>query len=175
MRKLIPSGLVLASGLIAALQASPLDAQQTVAMVTSTRSAPPEKAAELERKAEELYSQPSRYAQAARLLVRAAELRTPDDPAHVSNLSMASRLFFYAGEKMQAFALMERAADAALSAGDVLTAAHGFVDASHLAAQNGRGNDVVRLVERARLLTSSPLLAERDRSDVKSRLKSVHS
>lgn len=173
MRKLIPSGMVLAGGLVAALQASPVVAQETIAMMTSARSGPVEKATELERKAEELYSHPARYSQAARLLIRAAELRSIDDPVYVTNLSMAARLYFYAGEKLQAFELMERAATAALSRGDVLTAAHAFVDASHLAALNGLSSDVTRLVERARLLTASPLLADRERAGVKSRLESA--
>jgi hypothetical protein len=166
MRKPIATGLVIASGLLAALHATSVGAQTQLALVTD----PVEKAVELERKAEEMYTQPGRYAQAARLHVRAAGLRSVTDPMHIRNLEMAARLFYYAGLKEEALTTMETAATDALASGDVVSAANDYVDASHLASETGRPDEAKRLSERARLLTASPLLTKSDRERINGRL-----
>ena len=168
MKKSVTTALILASGLAAALQATPARSQTTLAMAANSN--PPSKAVELERKAELLYGEPGRYHEAARLLLRAAELREDGDPMQVHDLSMAGRLFYYTGRKAEALRTIESAADAALAIGDVLNAAHLYVDASHLARENGRPDDAVRLMGSARLLTKSPLLAESSRREVTARL-----
>jgi hypothetical protein len=86
---------------------------------------------------------------------------------------MAGRLFFYAGKKAEALDAMETGATAALAAGDILSAANAFVDASHLAAAVGRIQDAERLNERAKLLTNSPLLGAADRAYITRRLNAV--
>jgi hypothetical protein len=169
MRKTISSALIIASCLALALEATRAQGQTAIAMVT--RSTPAE-AVELERKAAQLYSEPLRYLEAARLHMRAAELREHGDPMQVQNLSMAGRLFYYTGRKAEAFRAIEAAADAAIAVGDVLNAAHLFVDASHLAHEINRREDALRLRDRARLLTKSPLLAESDRNGVATRIDS---
>jgi hypothetical protein len=158
---------MMATGLLAALTVTPAHAQTALAMVTDPE---PTKALELEKKAEALYEQPGRYAEAARLHLRAAAERTSDDPLHVRDLYMAARLFYYAGNKTEALAAMERTAESALAAGDVLNAANAFIDASHLARETGNAESVTRFAERARLLTKSPLLGEKDRTNLQARL-----
>lgn len=168
-RKMMSTAFVV---LVLATSGAPAAAQTQLAM--STRSSGPiEKAEELERQAEALYTQPDRYADAARLHMRAVELRPVGDPERIRGLAMAGRLFFYAGKVEDALGAMEQGATAALSAGDVLNAANAFVDASHLAGQLGRVQDAERLNERARLLTNSPLLSETDRRHIAGRLLSA--
>ncbi len=167
MLKRILTGLVIASGLIVTLAVARTGGQSALAMLTD----PVEKAVELERKAEALYGQPSRYAEAARLHMRAAQLRQGSDPLHVRNLEMAARLFFYSRHKTEALHAMEAAAERALAAGDVVNAANNFVDASHLAGLSGSADGARRLADRARLLMKSPLLTEKDRETVEARLR----
>ncbi len=168
-KRMVSTGFAIASGLLLALNGAPVAAQTELAMAARV-GGPIEKAVELEQKAQALYNQPDRYADAARLHVRAAELRPVGDPMHIRDLAMAGRLFFYAGKKAEALDAMESGATAALSAGDILSAANAFVDASHLAAAVGRMQDAARLSERAKLLTNSPLLSAADRSYITRRL-----
>jgi hypothetical protein len=161
------SGLMIAAGLVAVMNAAPATAQTALAMAGD----PIEKAVDLERKAQELYGQPTRYVQAARLHVRASQLRSAADPMRVRNLSMAARLYYYAGMKSEALSTMQSAADAALAVGDLLTAANHLVDASHLAVETGNREEAVNLTDRAKLLTASPLLDATQRAQIETRLK----
>jgi hypothetical protein len=125
---------------------------------------------DLEREAEKLFETPKKYGQAVKLFVRAADMRDPGDPVRVSNLVMASRLSFYAGKNTRATQLMQRAADEALAAGDVVRAANAYIDASHLALEDGNVELIPELVKKAQLLTASPLIAATDRKAILARL-----
>ena len=124
----------------------------------------------LEAKAKQLYETPKKYGEAVKLYVRAADMRTPGDPMRVTNLVMASRLSFYTGKKTRAADLMERAADEAHAAGDVVRAANAYIDASFLAQAAGNDVKVMELVSKAQLLTASPLLATSDREAILRRI-----
>jgi hypothetical protein len=125
---------------------------------------------ELETQARSLFSSPTRYAEAVRLFVKAAELRDIGDPQRVKNLTMASRLTYYRGDTGDALDLMRRAADEAMSTGDVLAAAHAFMDSAHLAHEIGRTGVASELLKKAEMLSYSPLIAQDDREHIRLRI-----
>jgi hypothetical protein len=130
-------------------------------------------ATDLENKAKALYPAPKRYREAARLLVEAAALRDAGDPQRIDNLRQAGRLFHYAGVSERARSVMEQAADAALAAGDVKTAAAAYLDAAFLAQDVKRIEDARRMIEKARLLTNSPLLSAEEKSVILERINAA--
>jgi Flp pilus assembly protein TadD len=124
----------------------------------------------LEAQARSLFSTPTRYAEAVRLFVRAADLREIGDPQRVKNLSMASRLTYYRGDTSDALDLMQRAANEAMSTGDVLAAAHGFMDGAYLAQEIGQIGLATQLMKKAEKLSFSPLIAQTDREEIRARV-----
>lgn len=127
---------------------------------------------ELEAQARSLFSSPARYDEAVRLFVKAAGLRDIGDPQRVKDLSMASRLAYYRGETGEALDLMRRAADEAMSTGDVLAAAHGFMDSAYLAHEIGQTGVAAELMKKAEKLSYSPLIAQADREEIRARIAS---
>ncbi|MCI0435757.1 MAG: hypothetical protein L0271_19260 [Gemmatimonadetes bacterium] len=127
-------------------------------------------AAVLESRAQSLFPVPKKYGEAAKLYLQAADLRVAGDPQRVADLMMASRLSYYNGRTSRAWEIMKRAAEEALATGDVINAAHAFVDASFLAKEAGAMTEVVALIERAQLLTASPLLDTNDRAAIRARI-----
>ena len=109
------------------------------------------------RKAVALYSTPVRYAEAARLHVREAELRG-GGPLAADALVRAARLREYDGKNADALRLMKQAAAVALDCGDVVQAAHAYVDAAFLAIHGRRVDEAYELARRAQRLSESPLL-----------------
>jgi len=124
----------------------------------------------LESQAQAFFATPKRYADAAKLYLRAAEIRVAGDPQRITDLMMASRLSYYTGNATRAWEIMERAGEEALAAGDVISAANAFVDASFLAKAAGARTPVIELARRAQLLTSSPLLETAQREAILSRI-----
>jgi tetratricopeptide (TPR) repeat protein len=171
MKRSIMSGLMLAAGAMAMMQPARVVAQE----FAFVRSEPVnvERAEQLEAKARELYSNISKYAEAARLHEQAAELRSPVDPLRVKSLQMAARLYHYSGKETKALAVMERAAEEALASGDVVAAANAYVDASYLAQYQHRQEDVVRLARKAEMLVNSPLLGTQQRSWLQDRIGAI--
>ena len=161
MTSMVGRATGIAIALAGALQAAPAAAQQIDV----------EKATELEKQAAALYTQPDRYTQAARLHVRAAQLRPAGDPEQVTDLTMAARLHYYAGNIADALRFMSSAASAAHASGDVVNAAERYMDASHLAFELGRRDAVEQFTEQARLLTFSPLIADEKRDDLRARIE----
>jgi len=125
---------------------------------------------DLETRARAMFTNPKRYAEAARLYQRAADQRAPGDRVRVEDLTMAARLTFYDGDAAKARILMERAADEALAAGDVINAAHAYVDAAFLAQDARESERVADLLGRARMLAGSPLLAQQERDSILARV-----
>jgi hypothetical protein len=74
---------------------------------------------ELEARAAALHEQPARYAEAARLYKRAAQLRGEHDPIALKDLRMAAYLFGYSNQLFDARKAMESVAERALARGDV--------------------------------------------------------
>lgn len=124
----------------------------------------------LEAKARALFSSPARYDEAVRLFVEAADEREIGDPQRVKNLTMASRLTYYAGDTSDALELMQRAANEAMSTGDVLAAAHGYMDSAFLAHEVGQTGVAAALIKKAERLSLSPLIARRDREQILARI-----
>lgn len=124
----------------------------------------------LEAQARSLFSTPARYSEAVRLFVKAADLREIGDPQRVKNLTMASRLTYYRGDAANALDLMQRAANEAMSTGDVLAAAHGYMDSAYLAQEIGQQGVAAELMKKAEKLSYSPLIAQDDREQIRSRI-----
>lgn len=127
----------------------------------------------LEAKAEALYQSPGKYKQAARLHEQAAGLRPAGDEKRWTGLRQAARLYYYAGSASQSRAAMVRAADEAMAAGDVITAASTYLDAAFLFRETGRGAEAAELVRKAQLLSNSPLLSRQDRNAILSRIQAA--
>lgn len=112
----------------------------------------------------------SRLLDASRLRARAADLRSPDDPKGTLSLYWAASDRYYADHVGAARDLMERTGDRAVAIGDVVTAATAFTDAAFMSAELRDGARMREFAERARLLTSSPMLSEVQRVQLRSRL-----
>lgn len=109
---------------------------------------------------------------AARLLVRAAELRPASDPRVAEELTAAARLFYYAGDAARAQRTMQRAGETALANGDVVAAANALLDVAWIARERGTSMEVRENAVRARRLMSSPLVDSRTRESVLRRIRS---
>jgi len=129
------------------------------------------RALELEARAWSLRDRMDRRSAAARLLREAADLRPAEDPERVRNLREASSMNFHAGHLAQAATDAGDAAKAALRQGDVLQAAHAYLDAAWMAAEDGRTARALAFVEEAMLLTASPLLGDEDRERILVRIR----
>lgn len=158
-RSIVHTTVAISSFLLLLAFALPSDAlsQTSAADVTSEADA-------IHQEAVALYTDPSRHGQAAHLLRQECELRAPEDPAIYRCLSMGARLFYYAGELLDARAMMEEAADNALQRGDVMAAARSYLEAASIALKQNRGDTkAVELIGKARILSSSPLLSDSQR------------
>jgi ATP/maltotriose-dependent transcriptional regulator MalT len=165
-RKLIGGGFAVLMGMTLA---APVDAQ------TSARFASVEtnvaRAAELEAQATAMYHSPRDYKRAAKLHEEAAELRPAGDRIRVDDLRQAARLYHYTGSTLKARELMVQAAEDAHAAGDVVAAAESYLDAAFLYFEAGMPNEVTKLVEKAELLSKSPLISSSDRKMILSRIQ----
>ena len=129
----------------------------------------------LEQRAVELYAQPQRADEAARLQQRSASLRDADDPKAIASLEMAARLFDYAHRPTEACRVMEQAAERALAMGDVIRAADAYLDAAAIAQEQHSQAQVNRLGRKALLLASSPILTSDERAGIVDRIHSSDS
>lgn len=166
MRKTITGGFAVLLGIALGMPA-PADAQARYA-ASSTDLA---KAQQLEAQAEALYTVPNEYRKAARLHLRAADLRPAGDLERVAGLRQAARLFYYSGAMVDARETMVKAADAAMEAGDVLNAAETYLDAAFLYREAGMQAEMNTLVRKAQLLSNSPFLTARDRDSIRNRIQ----
>lgn len=130
-----------------------------------------EEAERLEARAEALKDRVDRRARAAQLYRQAADLRPADDPRRVTNLRHAARMNFYAGRVEAAIRDAHDASQAALRQGDLMEAAHAYLDAAWLAAGEGQVERAEGWVEEARILATSPLLAEAQQEEILSRMR----
>lgn len=142
-------------------------------------------------RAEELHARASRLAaetgdlsrarmrRIASLHAKAADLFAADDPRGDECLMHAANLVHVANPE-RAARLTEKAAERALARGDVVGAAHRYVDvASIVARAAGQGEPLPEewvpkaraLADRALLLASSPLISPEDRDAIRSRIR----
>ena len=127
-------------------------------------------AARLEADALSLSESPADLGKAADLFRQAATLRPSGDPMVVKDLIQAARFAFYSGRSDHALKDFAFAAETALRLGDVLAAAESFLDAAWVAAKVHDGRLALRYADRARELSSSPVLRDTDRARLLSRL-----
>jgi hypothetical protein len=112
----------------------------------------------------------SSWNEAAALFVEAAEVSGFGSIEAVENLRKASFMRYYLGDKRQALELMEEAANQAVATGQVLLAAHSYIDGAWLAMEMDRTRSAREFGERARLLAASPHLSEMDRVSILGRV-----
>jgi tetratricopeptide (TPR) repeat protein len=126
----------------------------------------PERAQQLHAQAISLLDSPRRWAEAASLLRRSAENLSDDDPTAFTTMRFAGRVYAQAGELGKARKAFTDAAELALARGEVVDAAYAYIDAAHAASEQGATSQVIELAEKARRLTSSPLLPDADRDAI---------
>lgn len=126
---------------------------------------------ELHLEAAALYETPERWAEAARLHEQAARKLAPNDARTFLAYDRAARLYFYAGEYTNARSNMERAANVAVATGDVVTAAHAYIDAAFITLWEGRSGKQDDLTRRAALLSESGLVEGAERDEILVRIK----
>jgi len=136
-------------------------------------SAPPEadRAAELKRNAEALFSQPKQWKKAVKMLEESAALRSPNDPEAYTCLLIAGRIRAGLGDMRGARAALEKAAEQALARGAVLDAANAYIDAAHAAIAQKDAAGARSLIEAAQLLSGSPMLTVSQRSRLLARIQ----
>jgi hypothetical protein len=124
----------------------------------------------LERRAQELFDEPPRYAEAGRMYERAAGLRRRGDSRMVDALFSASRLYYHARMHGESIEVLKRAAEEALASGDVYRAAESLIDAAWVLAAIDRREEAIPIKARAELLTTSPLFRDHERLHLRTRL-----
>ena len=162
--------VLIAGGTLMALAAAPASAtaQQKLPPVRVTASTA--YADELALRAESLSTNLTQFKKAAELFERSADAREVGDTRAVTCLRSAATLRYNAGNKSKGLALMEKAGDRAIRLGDVMIAAHAYIDAAVIASELRQGSRAIELTERAVLLTKSPLLSVEQRSALMERM-----
>lgn len=154
---------VLVTGLVAG------EARAQSMTTTGDDEARVERAQALEAAAKEAAEVRAAFREASRLYRQAAEVRG-DQPEAAQSLMMAGALAYYVGSKGQAITDLTRAGELALAWGDVVTAAQAFLDASWVAAKEGRERDALELGRRAERLSASPLIQRQERGAILNRI-----
>ena len=162
--------VLMAGGMLMAVAAAPgsATAQQKLPPVRVTASV--QYADDLALRAESLSTQITQFKKAAELFERSAEVRAPGDARAVTCLRSAATLRYNSGNKRKGLGLMEKAADRAIRLGDVVIAAHSYIDAAVIASELRQGERALDLSQRAALLVKSPLLSDAQRSALLERM-----
>lgn len=124
----------------------------------------------LHSRAMELYEQPERWEEAGELHERAAKLLPNNAADGYFGFQRAAVLYFHAGEIARSRKAMERAAEVADATGDLLTAAHTWIDAAFLAVAEGYAGKKREFVRTAQELAASELLDAADREVILARI-----
>ena len=126
---------------------------------------------DLHQQAMDLYEIPERWGEAAALHREAAENLPKNDAGQVFGYSRAALLYYYAGELPEARRSMEDAAEVAEATGDLLTAAHAYVDAAFIAIAEDYDGMEREFVADARSVAASEVLTESERESVEIRIE----
>ena len=121
---------------------------------------------DLHQQAIDLYEIPERWGEAADLHREAAENLSSNDAGQFFGYSRAALLYFHAGELAEARRSMEDAAQVAEATGDVLTAAHAYVDAAFIAIAEDYDGKQREFVADARGIASTDVLTEAERESI---------
>jgi tetratricopeptide (TPR) repeat protein len=151
-----------------AAPAGPVFAQTTASFTRADGGGPPvdvARAVALEAQADELCTCLTNCLKIARLYEEAASLRPQGDPQKAVDHELAGMAYHHLGKLRQAQEHTIAAAEAFLAVGDVVNAAHKFINAATVAQERKRHEEAQKLVQRAECLAKSPLLtlAEADR------------
>ena len=111
-----------------------------------------------------------RWAQAARLHRRSAQLRGAEDPLGFRCLSEAAALTYATGDRSGARNDKAAAAGQALARGDLRDAAMAYLDAAWIAQEQKNPRKVWEYGHRAEMLADSPLLGLSDRTAILKRI-----
>jgi len=125
---------------------------------------------DLHQQAIALYEIPERWGEAADLHRQAAENLLDNDAGQFYGYSRAALLYFFAGDLADARRSMEDAAQVAEATGDVLTAAHAYVDAAFIAIAEDYAGKKREFVADARAIAATDLLTEAERASVLNRI-----
>jgi hypothetical protein len=112
----------------------------------------------------------------ARLYVQSAELREDSDPLKVESLQRAGTLLMSL-DAHRSCRLLGRAAELALTHGDVVRATHLYIDGAWIIANNRSSSEADRrmgrrFVEQARLLAAGPKVSAQERAAILGRIES---
>lgn len=118
----------------------------------------------------DLYESPTRWAEAGALHEQAARELPKNDAAAYFGFQRAAVLYFHADETARARKAMEKAADVAEATGDIVTAAHAWIDAAFLAVAEGYSGKKREYVRAVRELVASELLTNADRERIIARV-----
>jgi hypothetical protein len=140
---------------------APLAAQIDTVVVTPTNP----KADRMVETAQRMVER-ARWQAAAEMYLRAARTRTADDARASGNYAAAANLFFAARDLDASINAMIESGDHALGRGDVVTAAHAYLNAGWVAGQKRDARTMMELTNRARLLASSPQLTVAQRDEI---------
>ena len=130
---------------------------------------------DLHQQAIDLNEIPERWGEAADLHREAAENLPKNDAGQFFGYSRAALLYFYAGELPEARRSMEDAAEVAEATGDLLTAAHAYVDAAFIAIAEDYDGMEREFVADARSVAASEVLTEAERESVEIRIEGAPS
>lgn len=121
-------------------------------------------------KAEALYTTPGRWDEAGELHETAARRLPDNDAAQYFGFRQAAILYAHADAPARARQAMEKAASVAEATGDVVVAAHAWVDAAFLAIEEGYPGKRREFVRNAGRLAQSDLLSDEQRREILQRI-----
>lgn len=126
--------------------------------------------AELELRAEDLSSDPTRFGQAGDLFEQAAKLMPVEDEASVGLLVRAARLQYFGGALDKAMATMKEAGWRALGQGRVQAAANAYADAALIALVDQDRKAATQLVGIVKLLAQWPGVTKTESRQIMKRI-----
>ena len=128
---------------------------------------------DLHQQAVDLYDQPERWEEAARLHLKAAKSFPDNAASSFHGYDRAARIFFYIGEYDDARRAMEDAVEVALATGDLVTAANASADVAIIALYEGYAGKTREFTQDAIELANSDLVDPEDRADLLERIDGV--
>jgi hypothetical protein len=131
------------------------------------------RASALEKQAETLQKDMSRWGDAADLLRKAARLRPGSDPIALTNLQIAGAIYHFQKSYFDSQMTMVELAERASRHGEVSVAAHAWLDATFAARKRGEKFQALTFLERAQLLAKSSHLTSEEQAGLAVRLRST--
>jgi hypothetical protein len=113
---------------------------------------------------------PFQFPRIAQLYEKAAHLRPEHDPIRVRNLLFSGKAYHHARRLEASRRNLTLAAETAVRYGELVTAAHAFLDAAFVAVEQKDMAEASRLATRAACLSRSSLIAVGDASNIRRRL-----